>query len=273
MTDRAALRILSAWAVAVLLSAATLVAVSAVVQRTKVQRLVGIGTLMIGTSLTRFASPDPEGGPLLEAAGTAPFLRIGYPRASERQLLDIAAAAAKAGVPKVFIEVNPIVSRFADQPAGCGFIHGIGYLKSRVQRGAMLLALRRGVFHDGLLPVDQYPSGHRIATDVARLYPLSIEGACHTRAWKELVAAHPATEMAFIVMPRGPAARARIGPDAMAVFQNTASAFARALGRPLLVVDPDGSWEAALFADQAHLSRSGAARFQRELNAWRTISH
>ncbi len=233
-------------------------------------RIETVGTLVVGTSLVRFAVPSAQGDDTLATLGPREFLRLGFPGGQERHVLQAASAAAEAGAAAIFIEVNPIVSRFANQSPGCGLRAGMRYERS------VLMATAEALFRldedfwlrGGALPASRAGKGEVTEETLSLLYPLSLPGSCFPDAWRRLVEDHTDTRFAFLAMPRAPVARDRIGRDAMRDFLEASEAFAAATGAPLFIADPDGSWSAAHFLDQAHLNEAGSERFLRSFAQW-----
>jgi hypothetical protein len=268
MTRPDGLRFFGMLCVSALLAASVVVAISWRTDQLRMQRFENVTTLMLGSSLTRYASPDPQGGPILSDAAGGAFLRLAYSRASEGMLLNLAGTAARAGVENIVIEVNPIVARFADQPGDCfAPRHWLEALEATRLAGQRVLR-GHNVFGSGLIEPPPHPGPSRIDANLARLYPLQVIGPCRGDAWYDLVAAYPDTRISFVAMPRRGIARDRIGTEVMALFDATAAAFAGDLGAALFVADPAGDWGDENFADQAHLSVVGAERFQRSFVAW-----
>lgn len=268
MTPPDRLRLFGMLCVSALLAVSVVVALDWRTDQLRMQRFEHVTTLMLGSSLTRFASPDPQGGPILSDAAGGGFLRLAYSRASEGMLLNMARTAAKAGVENIVIEVNPIIARFADQPGDC-FAPRRWLEALETTRLAGQTVLRgRNIFGTALNEPAPHPGPSRIDANLARLYPLQVIGPCLGDAWSDLVAAYPDTRISFVAMPRRGIARDRIGVDVMAEFNATAAAFADEIGSALFVADTEGDWGDENFADQAHLSVIGAERFQRSFVAW-----
>ena len=234
-------------------------------------RLAPVQTLILGTSLIRYGIPDPDGGPAAASFGPTPLLRLGYDSASEEQLLTIATKAADQDVQRLYIEINPIVSRFAYVASGCGLA---GWVKLRMS--AMRQTLRTVVTGRDIIaqllarPPEQAEPAILGEAQLTRLYPLRVTDPCFADRCTALFAAHPDMQVILIAMPRAPIARHRIGIDGMAQFHAAAHQFAAANKVPLFVVDPAGTWPTEAFVDQAHLSPAGAARFMAALSAFAT---
>ncbi|QLL44303.1 hypothetical protein [Sulfitobacter pontiacus] len=237
------------------------------VNRLRMQRFEDVSMLMLGTSLFRYAIPDSSGGPVLSDIADGNFLRLGYSSASEGQLLQLARLGARAGVRKIAIEVNPIVSRFAGRDE-CSASNRWKEVYNEIRRSARPYLRGRDILGGGLGDPPQDVTTANMAADLDRLYPLQVEGPCLGTAWVDLVASHPSTAFMFVAMPRRRAARDRIGADGMAQFNSAAIDFAQGVGSDLFLVDPDGSWGDENFVDQAHQSAIGAERFQRTFSIW-----
>ena len=249
-------------------AALTVFVLSRVGEHRKMERLITTDTLMLGTSLMRFAVPDPQAQSLPPSVVGPHALRLGFSRGSEERLLHFATIGAKAGVPRIILEVNPIVARFADQPSSCG-VAGRAAEKWRTTRqSTRRLVMGRSVFGDAATGVDTYPTGALVQANIARLYPLQVLGPCYLEAWQDLVSRHPDTQFIFVVMPRRDVAYEAIGKKAMAAFDAASRSFAEATGAALFVVDPAHKWQTQFFAGQAHLSPAGAEKFQTDLIHW-----
>jgi hypothetical protein len=83
-------------------------------ERAVSNRVGTVQILMIGSSLTRYGMPDPEGGPAAIASG--PLQLLNYSGASG----GTSAQAAQHGVQRLYIEIKPIFSRFAYATSRCG---------------------------------------------------------------------------------------------------------------------------------------------------------
>ena len=235
-------------------------------ERQAKQRLSNIHTVMVGTSLVRHAVGDADGGAEALAFGPAPFLRVAYSSATERQVFALAKSAVAAGARNLFIEINPIVSRFAFRSAGCGAVSWIMQKQSEARDTLRSVLLRRDVFNYGAVnfEVSIVPESPSHLTDVQlqRLYPIRVSGPCDADRWAALFAVNPELRVVLMVMPRAPVARAANGMRLMSEFHKAAQEFAGLTGAHLFIADPDGVWPALNFIDQAHLSHSGAARFR-----------
>lgn len=260
--------IAAAWGVAMALVLAVALALLAVGERAELRRLTGVGTLMVGTSLVRYASPRPEGDVILATLGPPPFLRLAFRAGSEREILGAAEVAARAGVPTVFVEVNPIVSLFHVRGESCSPVGSLRYSIARIRNMAGDLVQGKDIYRSEMSVVRNFADRVVIDEKLSLLYPLTIHGSCYAQRWRRLVTGHPGTRLVFLAMPRAPMARELVGAADMARFNDAARAFAADLGAPIFVADPDGTWEARYFVDQAHLSAQGAARFREALVLW-----
>ena len=238
-------------------------------ERAVSNRLASVQTLVIGTSLVQYGIPDPEGRSLATAFGPAPQLRLAYSAASEEQLFAITAMAARHGVQRLFIEVNPIVSRFAFKAQGCGLAGWIEHHFIAMRRTFRAAVTGQDVMANALArPSDQDQPRVVDKEVLTRLYPLRLTGSCSADRWATLFAAHPDMQVVLIAMPRAPVARDRIGADGMAKFNTAARQFATATGMQLFIVDPEGTWPTDAFIDQGHMSPEGSARFMAGLAAY-----
>lgn len=237
------------------------------INKLRMQRFEDVSMLMLGTSLFRYAIPNPSGGPVLSDIADGNFLRLGYSSASEGQLLQLARLGAQAGVRRIAIEVNPIVSRFAGRDE-CSAFNRWKEKYNEIRLSARPYLRGRDILSGGLGDPPQDVTTANMAGDLDRLYPLQVEGPCLGTAWVDLVESHPSTVFMFVTMPRRRAARDRIGADGMAQFNSAAIDFAQGVGSDLFLVDPDGSWGDQNFVDQAHQSAIGAERFQRTFSIW-----
>jgi len=257
-----------------MLGAAVLLAVSVIagltwrVDQLRLQRLEGVSTLFLGTSLMLFALPDPRGEQRLSEATGGEILRLAYSGASEVRLLGLARMGARAGVSHILIEVNPIVARFAFEPSDCGWRRRWLEEFRIVQRTGHAILPWRHLFANGSGRVRRYPDGANVDAALARNYPLQVRGPCLSGAWSDLIAHNPQSRFTFVAMPRAPIARDAIGAAGMAAFNAAAINFAQGTGAGVFLVDADGAWEDQYFADQAHMSAAGGDRFQNALITW-----
>ena len=231
--------------------------------------LKDIDTLVLGTSLVRYGVPNPDGGPDAHKFGPKPFLRLGYSRGNERQLLSIVTNAAEHKIQRIYLEVNPIVSRFADTSTGCGPTDWITNHMTLIRK-----TFRAALFRQEILGVATasplYQSEPFIVDELrlSRLYPLRVTGPCFAEQWSTVFETNPEIQVILVAMPRAPIARERIGIQGMTHFYEAAQTFAAANNLPLFIVDPSGNWPANAFVDQAHLSQAGAEQFMTLLAAF-----
>ncbi|WBL32024.1 hypothetical protein O5O51_09720 [Sinirhodobacter sp. HNIBRBA609] len=257
-----------AWVAAILLVAALFGYTKIASQRALASTFAGHEMAFIGTSLMRDAVPNAPDRRTAQKFGPGIFVRMGVPLASETELLALAQAAVGAQVGALYIEVNPIITRFADQQPGCGpgyrFEQTAAFLDSvakPVLKGRDFLAR---YLSDPRERSTYEPDLERIAAS----YPLQFPPLCHEAAWQELSTKARGTQIILVAMPRAPVAREHIGSVDMARFHRAAAALAERLGVQLFVVDPQGTWESDLFKDQAHVNARGSARFLDALVAW-----
>lgn len=231
-------------------------------------RFAGVQTAFLGSSLMWYALPMTPGAVANPVFQIDQTLRVGVSSASENQLLSLANAAVVSGVRTLFIEVNPIVTRFASEPVGCGAVDS-----ARSARWMVRAAVRDRVLGvppwAGASDPAAYPVGAWQGGDLlGQRYPLRFPVPCHMAAWKSLVANSGATRITLIAMPRAAIARDAVGAADMAQFHQTAQNFARQLGLPLFVVDPQGGWSDDRFLDAAHMSQAGSSAFMQGLVIW-----
>jgi hypothetical protein len=265
-------RMLACWGIAVI-GVGAVVAGLALVHEMKVQsRLSGIRTVMAGTSLVLYGVGEADGGAEALAFGPAPFLRVGYGSGTERQVFALARSAVAAGARDLFIEINPIVSRFAHSASGCGTVSWIRQERSDARDALRAVLLGSDVLRAGTVNMEGFPLPESrvplTEVQIRRLFPIRVTGSCDANRWAALFAANPQMRVVLMVMPRAPEARGENGAQLMAEFHAVAQDFARLTGAHLFVADPDGVWPASDFVDQAHLSDAGAARFRAALAAF-----
>lgn len=237
-------------------------------ERALLERLVGVHTAFLGSSLMRYAIPMTPGSMKDSFFDIDQTLRVGVSSVSETQLLGLADAAVESGVKTLFIEVNPIVARFAGDTVGCGARNW-----GRSVRWMARTAVRAQI--SGVDPWGEAtdPLGESVQSlgdgrFVAERYPLHFPAPCHMAKWQALVAKAGATRITLIAMPRAAIAREAIGAVDMAQFHQSAQIFASQLGLPLFVVDPQGVWTDDRFVDAAHMTLRGADAFMKELGRW-----
>ena len=267
-------RILACWGIAVIGAGAVFAGLALVHDMQVQSRLSDIRTLMVGTSLVSFGVGVADGGAEALAFGPTPFLRVGYSGGTERQIFALSRSAVAAGVRNLFIEINPILSRFARSPSDCGIVSWIK--QERLDSRDALRAVLSGtdVLSRSTLNVEDYPvldsRGPMTEAQIRQRYPIRVTGSCYADRWAALFAADPQMRVVLMAMPRAPKARGAIGARVMAEFYAAAQDFADRTGAHLFIADLDGVWPASDFVDLAHLSDAGAARFRAALVAFVT---
>lgn len=231
-------------------------------------RMRGFDTLLIGSSLMAYAVPNAPDGAAAQIFGKGRYLRLGLSGASEAQLLDMARAAIAAKPKSLFIEINPLISRFAFDVAGCGADYQLLAVAEFVKLAAKTTL--RG--HDLL---DSASQNRQIATNarldpavLVRNYPLQFPPLCYGAQWQDLALAASDTQIILVVMPRSALARAAIGAGDMARFDRAAVDLAAQLHLPLFVPDAANRWPDSAFIDQAHMNADGSAAFLTTLATW-----
>lgn len=231
--------------------------------------LKDIDTLVLGTSLVRYGIPNPNAGHDAHKFGPEPFLRLGYTRGNERQLLSIVTNAAEQKTQRIYLEVNPIVSRFADTSTGCGATDWITHHMALIRKTFRAALFRQEILGEATaFPLYQFGPFIVDEMRLSRLYPLRVTGPCFAEQWSSVFETNPDMQVILVAMPRAPIARERIGIQGMTHFYEAAQTFAAANNLPLFIVDPLGNWPADAFVDQAHLSQAGAERFMASLAAF-----
>lgn len=262
-------RMLACWGIAVIGACAVLAGLALVHEVQVKSRLSGIRTAMVGTSLVRHGVDQADGGPEALAFGPAPFLRVGHSNATERQLFALTRSAVAAGARDLFIEINPIVTRFASFPSGCGAVSWIRQARSDARDVLQTVLLGRDVLGGSTANIEDFripdSNGPLTEAQIQRLYPIRVTGSCDVDRWTALFGADPQIRVVLTVMPRAPEARRANGAQLMAAFHAAAQEFAGLTGAYLFIADPDGVWPESDFVDQAHLSEAGAARFRAAL--------
>ena len=257
-----------AWLSALVLLVGILIAIGAFGQRRVDGRFTGVDTVFLGTSLFRHALPDLGQITPLPQVDAEKSLRIGLNNGSERQILDMATAAVASGVGKVFIEINPLVSRFATDRAGCGVRNSLQHQLGNLKIFTDAILLGRDIYWPGAEPANKDKTRSINPETTAKYYPLKFVGPCHVGAWQRLFTTSKGTRFVLVMMPRDGVAKQLIGADDMATFERRARAFSAQFDIPLFVPESAGDWGEELFLDQAHLSGRGADRFGKELAAW-----
>jgi hypothetical protein len=263
---------MACWGIAVMGAGSVFTGLAPVLEMKVESRLSNIRTVMVGTSLVLYGVGVADGGTEALAFGPTPFLRVGYSNGNERQIFALTRSAVTAGVRNLFIEINPIVSRFARSSSGCGLVTWIEqeWLGARYALRAVLLGkdvLRLGTVNMEDFPVAQN-RGPMTKEQIQQVYPIRVTGSCDTDRWAALFASDPQIRVVLMVMPRAPEARLANGVEVIAKFHSAAQDFADKTAAHLFVADPDGVWPAVDFVDQAHLSDSGSARFRAALAAF-----
>jgi len=259
-----------AWVAALLLVALLIGGTHVAAQNQLIRLFEGRSTAFVGTSLMRYAVSNANDGSTILHLGKGSFLRAGIPSASETQMLGLAQAAVEAQVGTLFIEVNPIVTRFALKNQGCGLAFRLEQLITFIEKVARPTLKGRDFLNKYLAePPGVDPSGLD-QSRIAASYPLSFPPLCHEAGWRALSARARSTRIVLVAMPRSPLARELVGEADMAHFHSAATALAQDLGMQLYIVDPAGTWESDLFLDQAHVNRRGSEKFLMALDAWLT---
>lgn len=260
--------ILLAWLVALLVAATVVFSVAFERQHRLTARLVGSDALFLGTSLTRFALPDYAAPKPIPSMGAEFALRIGLSSGSESEVLTLTSAAVESQVKLVFVEVNPIVSRFANDTSRCNAWDTLLNSSSALRRSGIAALRNRDISEKGAEKVEN--SGPRsINFDMLdKVYPLKIGMPCHLETWRQLANTSQDTQIVLIEMPRSKFARKYIGTGEMKKFHRVAKIFSDQIGLPLFSPDATGSWDDKFFVDRAHMNRRGGDRFIRELAAW-----
>lgn len=258
-----------AWLVAALIAVAVLISVALVRQHRLDARFVGHDAVFLGTSLTRFALPDyavPAPMPQIRAKSA---MRIGLSNGSDSEVLTLTSAALAAQVAHVFVEVNPIISRFANNTHRCDVWDTLPYLSDVFRRSGIATLWGRDLSYRGALEVANDGPRSLHFDQMDKIYPLQIDTPCHLETWRQLAESRPDTQIVLIAMPRSKIARDRIGPDGMEAFNRAAEAFSSQINVPLFIPDASGAWDDKFFLDRAHMNRAGAAHFLRALASWR----
>lgn len=260
MTESAKLAIV--WMVAVCLSVS---AVSFALHNSNQQfrdRVTGVEDIFVGSSLMGYAIPNVP-RPQQSGSGmiSPSYIRLAIPGVRELELLQLAESIAQSGAKRIIIEINPIVSRFANRPKGCWRTIRLSYLKRRFKDR---LHNRHFEFlTENIDLAEGPPESIRINRN---LFPLRFDGPCFPDRWKML--SHSTSELLLVLMPRGPESKKLIGTGAEKELVARSEAFARQIGATLMIVDQDGSWGQRYFKDTAHVTRAGAERFQTEFSLW-----
>lgn len=265
-------RMLACWGIASIVAAAFFAGLALVHEMQVQSRLSEIRTVMVGTSLVLHGVGEANGGAEAVAFGPAPFLRVGVNGATEQKIFAMARSAVAAGARDLFIEINPIVSRFQRKSSGCGTVSWINQERLDVRDAFRAILLGWSVLRDGdaNFEVSSAPESHSPLreAEIRPLYPIRVTGSCDADRWAALFATDPQLRVVLMVMPRAPEARGANGAQLMMEFHEAAQDFADVTGAHLFVADPDGVWPASDFVDQAHLSDVGAARFRAALAAF-----
>ena len=192
-----------AWLVAGISVLVIIAAIDRVNRSILMERLQGVDTLFVGSSLMSYALPELVVPQSLSEVDGKKALRIGLVSANEYDLLKLASVAVDAGIEKVFIEINPIVSLRGDQKYSCGLKSKINkslkdmnflitsFLLGRELLDGMWLALKSGI----------PPLNIKI---VLHTYPLRFETPCELDRWESIFQSKQ-TDFFLIMMPRDPA--------------------------------------------------------------------
>jgi len=255
-----------AWVAAVFVCAIVSIAVVYAGQNRLDARMAQSDVVFLGSSLTRNALPDHNSVlPLTEIEADA-VLRFGISRGSEAELLTLARTAVDAGVQRVFVEANPLFSRLANDPTGCGYRYKIVSAHKALQQSGQFVFQGRDVGAAVAIRDGQKQGPNHDAIDI--VFPMRTEGPCAIDAWTSLINRAAETQFFLISFPRDEFANRLIGAEMLADFEQAAGAIGTELGVQILRLDALGPWETALFIDQSHFNQRGAERFRAELAIW-----
>lgn len=232
-------------------------------------QMTGYDTLLIGTSLIGYAVPNTPDSQAAQPFGPDRYLRLGVASASEAQILDLARAAVAAKPKSLFIEINPLISRFAFATAGCGPEYRLQAVAEFVKRATKTTLRGRNLLERATQNPPLAAASQTDPAVMARNYPLKFPPLCYGLQWQTLAQTAQDTQIVLVVMPRSAQARALIGADDMTRFHRAALDLAARLQLPLFVPDAANAWPDSYFKDQAHMNAQGSAAFLTALAAWR----
>ena len=257
------------WALAIGLVAGISMLTWSVGHRQMQTRLSGYDTLLIGTSLMRYAVPNAQDSAAAQIFGKGRYLRLGVSSANEAAMLDLARASIATKPKLLFIEINPLITRFAFDAAGCGPEYQLSAVAEFVRRTARTSLRGKNL----LEPASQDPQLTTTAQPdpevMARNYPLIFPPLCYGAQWQALAQATGDTRIILVAMPRSAHAREVIGASDMARFDRAAADLAAQLHLLLFVPDVANTWPDSYFTDLAHMNSRGSAAFLTALAAWR----
>ena len=257
--------VVSAWLCAILISVVIIIGIIHLGIQNSKEQLTGKDAVFLGTSLTRFALPNHFEPMPLAQVGAENAVRIGLSLGTESDLLHLASAAIDARVRSVFIEINPLISRFSNAPKACSWHQQ--FLSFRRLSMQSTSAILRGKNIGQGLPQNEVERSIDLER-LDQLYPIDVNLSCRIDQWREVVRTSWPSNLYFIAMPRDYVARDYIGTESMADFYATAEEFSAKVGAPLFIVDAMGVWPAEDFIDLAHLSISGSEHFLERLDDW-----
>lgn len=230
------------------------------------ERFQGVDRLFLGSSLLAYALPDLVVPRSLPEVDGKQALRIGLISATEYDLLKVVAVAVDAGVEKVFIEINPIISKQASQPSDCSFIEkinasfkGVKFIITSLLLGKELLPGMWLALKTGIRPLE--------FEEVLKTYPLRLGTTCEFDRWKSIFQSKQ-TDFFLIMMPRDAAVMQSFVGQSIKSLEAKAIEFSSRFKVPLFVPDANGDWESKLFLDHAHLSSAGSRKFMKNLDLW-----
>jgi len=184
---------------------------------------------------------------------------VSQPGLSEARTVNLLHRAVDSRVPKVLVEVDPLLRTLLrlEEPSG------IQILSDRLRLAALVVT--------GFVPATTEAPNARVYDGdkrdlVARSYAARAHSPRHPSALRDALAAakRNGTEVIWIAMPRSQAAAEVLGPGFETSFARELDEFASRFSA--VVWRPAKFWPNKLFIDRAHMNEDGRARFVDELS-------
>jgi len=228
--------------------------------------------VFIGTSLVALALPaeQPAKDIFRTAEASDLFVRIASASLSDAEILERVRLAVRAGVKKIFVEIDPLLRTFRAEPkrvAGLRRVRDFGdrlHNAARQWLGRGPPATNIGALIDS--PGDTIYDGN--IRELALIYPVHVHAPRDPAAIAEAlaIARRRGLDIVWVAMPRSQTAAAYLGPAFETAFSGQLQAFAAAFNAT--VWRPAIFWPNEFFIDQAHMNAAGRARFTSEFRRY-----
>ena len=260
--------IVLAWLVAGILVLVIIAAIERVNRFMLMERLQGVDTLFVGSSLMSYAFPKLVVPQSLSEIDGKQALRFGLVSANEYDILKLASIAMDTGVKTVFIETNPIITKKRIDKSGCGFKTKINKTLKDVKFIITSFLLGRKVLDGMWLALKSGIPPLNIKT-VLNSYPLRFEKPCELDRWKSIFQSQQ-TDFFLIMMPRNTTIMQSIGGQSLKSLKDRSVEFSNRFNVPLFIPDVAGDWGMEFFLDHVHLNSAGNQKFMNKLDLWWT---